>query len=121
MIRPLLLLLILTGVSSAFANEEAPNTFNGIVPHDITFYHSCGAGFHSRYFQLTDPESTEEGWLRVKVMSATYNWVSQKGAFVPYVIKKGIMKEPENASIFCIFADCKGRRLPMDKRLILLR
>jgi len=104
------LILGLTG-SSAFANEEAPNTFNGIVQDDITFYHGCGTGCHSRYFQLTDPHTTEEGWLRVKVMSATYNWVSQKGAFFPYVFRKGIVKEPENANIFWIFADCKGKKV----------
>ena len=98
-------------VSSVVANEDIPNTFNGIVQDDITFYHGCGTGCHSRYFQLTDPELTEEGWLRVKVMSATYNWVSQKGAFVPYVFRKGIVKEPENANIFWIFADCKGKKV----------
>ena len=44
-------------------------------------------------------------------MSATYNWVSQKGAFFPYVFRKGIVKEPENANIFWIFADCKGKKV----------
>ena len=104
------LILGITGYS-AFANEDTHNTFNRIVQDDITFYHGCGAGCHSRHFQLTDPESTEEGWLRVKVMSATYNWISQKGAYVPYVFRKGIVKEPENANIFWIFADCKGKKV----------
>jgi len=104
------LILGLTG-SSVFANEDTPNTFNGIVQDDITFYHGCGTGCHSRHFQLTDPESTEEGWLRVKVISATYNWDYQKGAYVPYVFREGIVKEPENANIFWIFADCKGKKV----------
>ena len=111
--KRLLLAPLILGLNgySAFANEDTHNTFNGIVQDDITFYHGCGAGCHSRHFQLTDPESTEEGWLRVKVMSATYNWISQKGAYVPYVFRKGIVKEPENANIFWIFADCKGKKV----------
>ena len=62
MIKNLLLAPLILGLtgSSAFANEAASNTFNGIVQDDITFYHGCGAGCHSRHFQLTDPESTKE-------------------------------------------------------------
>ena len=111
MIRPLLLLLLLTGGSSAFANEEAPNTFNGIVQDDITFYHGCGAGCHSRHFQLTDPLLIEGTWARVKVMSATYIWDSKKLGFVPGGIRGAGNKEPDNASIYWIFADCKGKKV----------
>ena len=116
MIRPLLLLLILTVGSSVFANEEDPNTFNGIVQDDITFYHGCGTGCHSRHFQLTDPELTEEGWLRVKIMSAYYSWNPEKSSYVPGGANRGAgNKEPENTNIFWIFADCKGKKLSYGK------
>ena len=91
--------------------KEAPNTFNGIVQDDITFYHGCGTGCHSRHFQLTDPLLIEGTWTRVKVMSATYSWDSKKRGFVPGGIRGAGNKEPDNTSIFWIFADCKGKKV----------
>ena len=112
LLLPLLAGLFVVGCQAKQSKDttEAPNTFNGIVQDDITFYHGCGTGCHSRHFQLTNPV-IEGGWRRVKVMSATYNWVSQKGAYVPYIIREGIVKEPENVNIFWIFADCKGKKV----------
>ena len=107
--RFLPLLLILFG-APAFANEETPSTFNGIVQDDITLYHGCGAACHYRHFQLTEPV-IEDGWTKLKVMSAGYLWKSKEGRYVPWKFRYTIDKEPDNADIFWIFANCKSKKV----------
>ena len=107
--RRLFLLLMLAG-SPVSANEETPITFNGIVQDDITLYHGCGAACHYRHFQLTEPV-IEDGWTKLKVMSAGYMWRSKEGGFVPWKFRYTIDKEPDNADIFWIFANCKSKKV----------
>ena len=108
--RYLLLGLMLAG-TPILANGEALNTFNGIVQDDIERAKGCGTGCIHRQYQLTDHEETEKGWRRVKVMSATYVFNYQTGEYEPYGSRLGLVKEPENISIFWLFADCKEKKI----------
>jgi len=108
--RDLLLGLMLAG-TPILANGEALNTFNGIVQDDIERAKGCGTGCVHRQYQLTDHEETEKGWRRLKVMSATYVFNYQTGEYEPYGTRRGLVKEPENISIFWLFADCKEKKI----------